>query len=526
MNYVESLNMLGEEAKQIPCITGKGTPNESTEGAVGCLYMNTDNGETYKCIAVKDGAYIWVAENVASTETDEKYFDIDIDGIISLKPEYRGDTTSTLATPYPDSISDKGVGFEGSKIVELPERIVIPQSVYCIPVTGLAKGMFAHNRKIKEVVIPSTVKAISGGAFREAIYLKRVENTEQIETIDNGAFSWTRIEEIRFPNLTTMGSMVFKNCSRLRLVDLGNITTIGNSTFSHCENLEEVLGGANVTSIGTYAFYATRRLKTLPFLANVKTIEGGAFWSSRCDLEDAVYDKYKMYPTYKHYENDCIPSTGTLNKETAFVDYTQGVPFTPCENELNSLFHQKNPLWQDKVINGYDTQGYTYGANGCAFIVLAEIYSAFMEEKFNSPEAFAQILVDRGLTQYDYRNRTGWMNIAKSLFGEENVIDLTGTMTSSNLKTLYDNLSQGALVYKSTVGDILRDVQNGEKPTDGGHAMLAYGINAQGEMLTVDSSMHCYEVEIYEPHKTAWHIYKHGSKECDAVIVKNPKAVT
>lgn len=59
MNYVESLDVLGIELKQIPCIKGEGTPTTKTEGAVGCFYMNTLTGVLYKCIAIDNGAYTW-----------------------------------------------------------------------------------------------------------------------------------------------------------------------------------------------------------------------------------------------------------------------------------------------------------------------------------------------------------------------------------------------------------------------------------------------------------------------------------
>jgi surface protein len=59
MNYVESFNLLGLEAKQIPCIKGENAPTTSTEGAVGCLYMNTLTGDIYKCTAASDGTYTW-----------------------------------------------------------------------------------------------------------------------------------------------------------------------------------------------------------------------------------------------------------------------------------------------------------------------------------------------------------------------------------------------------------------------------------------------------------------------------------
>lgn len=60
MNYVKSFDLFGVPAAQIPAIPGSGAPTTTTEGAVGCLYMDTDTGNLYKCTAVADGVYTWV----------------------------------------------------------------------------------------------------------------------------------------------------------------------------------------------------------------------------------------------------------------------------------------------------------------------------------------------------------------------------------------------------------------------------------------------------------------------------------
>ena len=62
MNYVESFNLFGVPAKQIPCMKGAGAPTTSTEGDVGCLYMdtNSDAGDVYKCISAANGVYTWL----------------------------------------------------------------------------------------------------------------------------------------------------------------------------------------------------------------------------------------------------------------------------------------------------------------------------------------------------------------------------------------------------------------------------------------------------------------------------------
>ena len=62
MNYVDSFNLFGTEAAQIPCIKGAGAPTTSTQGAVGCFYMDTNTGDVYKCIAAGVDTYTWVSD--------------------------------------------------------------------------------------------------------------------------------------------------------------------------------------------------------------------------------------------------------------------------------------------------------------------------------------------------------------------------------------------------------------------------------------------------------------------------------
>lgn len=314
------------------------------------------------------------------------------------------------------------------------------------------------------------------------------------------------------PNLMSLGNNVFKTASCLQRVDLGKINSIGKSTFAYCENLSEVRAD-NVTSIGNVSFYATRRLKKLSFLANVKSVEEGAFWSSRCDLETLP--------------ENCTFSGIACYKQFNDTDYWTGVTFTPCKNPLGSLFYQRDPRWINKKIEYRDKVGKvwtyvdqngnpcTYGSNGCAYLTLLEIYSAFTGVQFNSPEDFLPILEEAGLLGIDFRYRETWCQIANGLGFETEFI---ASMTTENLQKVYDALAEGALLYRSTLGSS----ESGN--VDGGHAILGYGINSDGEMLTSDTSMYCCDVRIYENHKNAWHIYKHGSKECDCVIVKKPTA--
>lgn len=92
MNYVNSLNLFGVPAKEIPCIKFEGAPTESTVGAVGLLGMDTLTGDVWKCISESDGNYTW--ENI-----------VDDSGlsVLSEAKDYTDDTINSL-------VEDGGVG--------------------------------------------------------------------------------------------------------------------------------------------------------------------------------------------------------------------------------------------------------------------------------------------------------------------------------------------------------------------------------------------------------------------------------
>lgn len=464
----------------------------------GPTVSNTDLRVTFAA-AVGDVAQVEeLAYSLVRNATEEKYFDIDADGVISLKAEYKG-----------------------SKMAELPEIVIIPQNIDGEKVSGFEEGMFCGNTRVKEIVIPAAVKALPNDFAKEAIYLEKLTNTEHLESIGTGALQQTRVNEIVCPNLTSLGGDAFRLAYCLRYADLGRITAIPDNAFRLCENLLEVKAD-HVTSIGKHSFYGTRRLKSLSCLPNVKSMGDGAFWSSRCDLEALPADcEFGTLSSYKQF------NTG---------EYWDGVAFTPCKVPLGSLFSQYDPRWADREIKYTAADGTeyaylddtgnpcTYAENGCALFTLMAIYSAFTGTTFNDPDEFFPVLEEAGVLGKDFRKHSTWIEIANGLGFET---ELISEVTAESCKTIYDALLGGALLYRSTLGSFPSDalINAGIAANvlaQGTHAMLGYGINSDGEMLTSDTSMHGHKVGIPENHKTAWHIYKHGSELCDCVIVRKP----
>lgn len=58
--YYKNLNINGTDFKIAVNIAGAGAPTTATEGVVGMIYMNTNNGDLYKCTSVLGSTYTWV----------------------------------------------------------------------------------------------------------------------------------------------------------------------------------------------------------------------------------------------------------------------------------------------------------------------------------------------------------------------------------------------------------------------------------------------------------------------------------
>lgn len=176
MNYVKFFNLLGVEAQQIPCITGEGAPTTTTEGAVGCFYMDTDsdNGDIYKCTNVANGVFTWVL--VEGTKGE--------DGItphIGANGNwYVGDT-------------DTGVRAEGATVVQTTgesETAVMSQKA----TTDYVKDYIpkAQSRNLAPTIWENALINTSGDYYPRTDGLKYAASPEFIEVVGGMpyTFSW------------------------------------------------------------------------------------------------------------------------------------------------------------------------------------------------------------------------------------------------------------------------------------------------------------------------------------------------
>ncbi len=146
-------------------------------------------------------------------------------------------------------------------------------------ITSIGNYAFSDS-DITSVTIPSTVKAIGVGAFRNCAKLTSVAIPSGVTVIRNLTFAGcSALTSVTIPAaVTSIDSMAFENCSSITGVVLpSNLTSIGSSAFSGCSKLVSVTIPAGVTEIPYNAFGYCTALKNATIPSSVETIDRYAF---------------------------------------------------------------------------------------------------------------------------------------------------------------------------------------------------------------------------------------------------------
>lgn len=417
------------------------------------------------------GEWVPVTELMCEATDYERYFDVDLDGIVALKAAYRGPAETG---DYPYAISDMGSGVAGSRYDELPEVLAIPDVIDGTAVTGLRPGMFHTNERIRELTIPEAVREIPPWFCAQAVRLQRVRGTGKIRWVGSTAFGNTRVETASFPELEEMDEGAFLAACYLYSIDIGKVTQIPARAFAQCCKLSVVRCNGAVWSIGAQAFCYTRNLKNLPLLAGVV--------AAAPEGETASIGAYAFYGSRTQHDWATLEGVTLGTRATPVmdntVDFWTGAVYTPCESVLVTRMSQKDKRWKELPCG--DT-GRTY-VDACAMFAIMHIHSALSGKTYTHPDDFVAELaaVDASFVSED-----GW----PGEFGNVQPIcealgykatTYTGAVTTESYEAMLVALARGAYVYAqvSTTGYV-----------DSGHAVVIYGINEGGEVLVLDSDV-------------------------------------
>ncbi|MDO4363930.1 MAG: leucine-rich repeat domain-containing protein [Clostridia bacterium] len=138
------------------------------------------------------------------------------------------------------------------------ESLNIPSKYKGLPVTEIDDNAFYKCTKLKNIILPGTLKSIGNNAFAYCSSLKTVVLPENLEKLGETAFAYcTELENIVLPDsLSIISGGCFLNCESIKSVSLpSNLIKIEEGGFDSCTSLESIVLPDGLQEIGTGAFW-------------------------------------------------------------------------------------------------------------------------------------------------------------------------------------------------------------------------------------------------------------------------------
>ena len=192
----------------------------------------------------------------------------------------KGEDRASVLTNSSDSRVEKTVEEENRKRLDYFEelnasgasRIEIPEGM-----TVIDNNAFKNNTKLKEVILPSTLKSIGMSAF-EGTSLSKIELPSSLTYIGENAFANIKtLTEVTIPKSVETASHAFYGDINLKKVNFEDGIVTIPSGILYNTGLEEIVLPSSVKAIGSYAFSNNKSLEKINLLDGVRQIKEGAF---------------------------------------------------------------------------------------------------------------------------------------------------------------------------------------------------------------------------------------------------------
>jgi len=303
------------DGTQLVYTLDKSVPS-STNGEIYANPIVIDNEMQLNYALIKNGEYVSSISSQYYTiqhYADESLFQVSSDGIIT--------------------------SFSGNQ-----NNIVVPDVINGIKPTSVSDSAFA-NSTLTSVVLPDTVTELKALSFNEQVQLKHID-ASGVKTIgDSAFFGCGNLRDETMPNLESVGTQSFADCSMLHKVDFENsLKKLAKSVFEgsgiteiHLTNLD--IGNGydnafsntpllncsipNITSIGHNMFYMCYYLNQLN-APDVDTI--GAYAFSDCYFLSA-FDMANVTAAYVSAFSECYIDILYAPKLTEMKTYRSSTGF-------------------------------------------------------------------------------------------------------------------------------------------------------------------------------------------------------
>lgn len=187
---------------------------------------------------------------------------------------YLGMNPTTIDLPSSVTI----IAFEAFRGCSNLEKVNNSQNIRTIETQA-----FCSCRSLNFIILGDELTRIGDGAFKFCGSLSSIVFPNSLNKIENSAFVGCGIRTIVWGNsIDTIGQSAFRSCHHLTSVDIPNtVTTIEGEAFELCDSISSLIIGNAVTSIGSSAFRGCHELVSVSLGNSVTTIGARSFRDCR-----------------------------------------------------------------------------------------------------------------------------------------------------------------------------------------------------------------------------------------------------
>lgn len=203
------------------------------------------------------------------------------------------DVAQNYVTHVNEQKVDEDISMASASSEKVNSTITYKESYYVLSVDDFSYGLnkmnktatlqLAHNYLSNNIIIPGTITvdgeqytivAISTLAFDDCSFIENIVLPSTITDIPSGAFkNCSRLRTINLDNIKTIGSSAFEGCDSLKVADMPEVKSIGASAFKDCLSLETV-SAPNLVFVYESSFSNCSNLKnvTVPEGISIPTV--------------------------------------------------------------------------------------------------------------------------------------------------------------------------------------------------------------------------------------------------------------